>query len=152
MKKTSKKQLLFFIIFVILFMSLNFVYASTSSKISFCEYGGVVRTFKIIGILINIVKVVVPILIIITAMINISKTILSGKTDDLKANFMQLAKQIIAGLVIFCIPTVLDFAFDNLAGDGTAYDPSGFTVCTNCLFDTEHCKIPEKDPDIYTTD
>lgn len=152
MKKTSKKKLLFFTLFFILFMSLNFVYADTSSKISFCEYGGVVRTFKIIGILINIVKVVVPILIIITAIINISKTILSGKKEDLKANFMQLTKQIVAGLIIFYIPTALDFAFDNLAGDGTSYDPSGFAVCTNCLFDTEHCKIPEKDPNIYTTD
>ena len=153
MKKIrSEKKLLFFTLFVILFMSLNFVYAATSSKISFCEYGGVVRTFKIIGILINIVKIVIPILIIITAIISISKTILSGKTEDLKASFIQLAKQLVAGLVIFCLPSVLDFAFDNLAGDGTAYDPSGFTVCTNCLFDTEHCQIPEKDPEIYTKD
>lgn len=152
MKKTSKKKLLFFILFVILFMSLNFVYAATSSKISFCEYSGVVRTFKVIGILINIVKIVVPILIVITAIINITKTILSGKAEDLKASAIQLIKQIIAGLIIFIIPTVLDYAFDKLATDGTSYDPSGFAVCTNCLFDTEHCKIPEKDPNIYTTD
>ncbi len=143
LKKWSKK--LFFFLFLII-LSVGVVYAETTSKINFCDYGGVRRTFKIIGIIINLVKIVVPLILMASAMVVFFKTIVSGKIDDFKASLMQVVKQGIAGLVIFCIPGILDFAFDSLL-DGT--DFSSFTTCTNCLLDTDKCTIPDKDPEVY---
>lgn len=120
--------------------------AKTSSELRFCEYGGVLRTFKIIGMCINIVKIVVPLIIVGTAMVSIFKTVTSGKADDLKGSFTLIVKKLIAGLIIFIIPSALDFAFDTLIG----YDDSGFTACSNCLLDTGNCTIPTNDPDTYT--
>ncbi len=120
--------------------------AKTSSDLRFCEYGGVLRTFMILGMGLNIVKIVVPLLIIGTAMVSMFKTVTSGKSDDLKASFMVIVKKLIAGLIIFLIPSALDFAFDTLL----AYDDSGFTSCSNCLLDTGNCNIPDTDPETYT--
>ena len=100
----------------------------------------------ILGVIINIVKIVVPLILIITGMIAFSKTIISGKTEDMTASISLLAKKIIAGLIVFLIPSVLDFTFDTLIGA----DDSSFTECTNCLLDTENCTIPESDPSTYT--
>lgn len=148
-KKRNWKLLIFALLFLFVLLSGSVVYAATSSKIKFCDYGGVRRTFMIIGILINLVKIVVPLILIITAMIAFSKTILSGKTEDFKGSLMQVVKQLIAGLIIFFLPTLLDFVFDTLVTD---YDPSGFTVCTYCMFEPDKCTIPDKDPEVYTGD
>jgi hypothetical protein len=78
-------------------------------------------------------------------MVSIFKTVTSGKADDLKASFSVIVKNLIAGLVIFFVPTILDFAFDTLIG----YDDSGFTACSNCLLDTGNCNIPTEDPSTY---
>lgn len=147
MKKNKKRiSLCIWILFILLFLSLNFVYAATSSKVEFCEYSGVRRTFMILGMVINIVKIVVPLILIITGMITFSKTIITGKSDDLKTSINILAKKIVAGLIVFLIPSVLDFTFDTLLG----VDDSSFIECTNCLLDTDNCTIPETDPDTYT--
>lgn len=132
-------------LFLLVICSVNFVYAATTSKIRFCDYAGVRRTFMILGIVINLVKIIVPLILMATAMIGLSKTIISGKPDDFKASLMQVIKQTVAALVIFILPTLLDFVFDTLVG----YDDSGFTVCTNCLLDTNNCTIPDKDPQVY---
>lgn len=145
----NKRKILSIIAIILFFSSflfLNVVYAATSSKIAFCDYSGVRRTFMLIGIIINIVKIAVPLILIITGMITFSKTIISGKSDDLTTSIGILAKKIIAGLIVFLIPSILDFTFDTLIGA----DESNFTECTNCLLDTEHCTIPEHDPETYT--
>lgn len=145
----NKKHLLIgslFIFALALYILPDLVYAATSAKVPFCDYAGVRRTFKICGMVINIAKLLVPILIIVMGMIDIFKTVTSGKSDDLTGGLMKLAKRIIAGLIIFFLPAVLDAAFDELIG----YDDSGFTQCTNCLLDTDSCTIPETDPNPYT--
>lgn len=144
--KKQTKTIIAFILFLSAFSILNVVYAATSSKIAFCDYSGVRRTFKILGMVINVVKVIVPLILIITGMITLSKTIISGKSDDFKGSLMILAKKFVAGFIVFLLPSVLDYAFDTLIG----YDDSSFTQCSNCLLDTSHCTIPESDPETYT--
>ena len=143
----KKKYIILTVILLsVLTIAPKLVLAATSSDLKFCEYAGVLRTLKIVGICINIVKIVVPILIIGTAMVSIFKTVTSGKADDLKGSFSLIVKKLIAGLIIFLIPCALDFAFDSLIG----YDDSGFTACSNCLLDTGNCTIPTEDPSTYT--
>lgn len=145
-KKLLKSSLI--ILIMIAFLSINIVYAATKSKIGFCDYAGTRRSLKIIGIIINIAKVVVPLLIILTQMVSMTNIVISGKDEDFKENFKIMVKKIIAGLVIFFIPGIIDYAVDNLAG----YNDSGFAQCSNCLLDTNHCTIPTSDPDYYDED
>lgn len=145
----KKKYIILTVILLsVLTIAPKLVLAATSSDLKVCEYAGVLRTLKIVGICINIVKIVVPILIIGTAMVSLFKTVTSGKADDLKGSYVQIIKKIIAGLIIFIIPTLLDFTFDTLL----EYDDSEYIACTNCLFDTGNCVIPDKDPETYVED
>ena len=124
------------------------VLAATSSQLRICEYAGVLRALKIFGIVLIIIKIVVPLIIVGTAIVSVFKTVTSGKADDLKASFGLIVKKLIAGLIIFILPTALDFMFDSLL----EYDDSSFTSCSNCLLDTGNCVIPTSDPDTYVED
>lgn len=148
MKKRSIKSFIIFSIIAITLLSLttNIVYAATSSTIALCDYAGVRRAFKIAGIIIIIVKVIVPLIIVVGGMIAFAKPIISGKTEDITQNAVILGKRIIAGIAIFYIPTILDFAF-NLVPD---YDDTSMSQCTTCLLNPDGCTIPTSDPDTYT--
>lgn len=148
MKKQNIKKIIMVSLFIItiLLLGSNVVYAATTSELNFCDYAGSRRAFKIGGIILNIAKIVVPLLIVILGMIAFVKPMMSGKVDDLKESAMKLFKQCIAGLVIFFIPSILDFCF-GLIPD---YDDSPVAECTTCLFDPDGCVIPDKDPETYT--
>lgn len=144
---TKKEKITIFII-MIFTLSISIVSAGTSAKLHFCEYAGVLRTLKILGILLNIVKVVIPIIFMITSIMSISKTIFSGKFEDLTGSFMLMLKKLLAGLIIFFIPGLIDYAFDALV----EYDiksVSEIKECTTCLLDIDNCTIPDTDPEIY---
>jgi len=145
-KKILKSVLI--ILFMSLFLAASIVHAAPSSSIKFCDYAGTRRTFKMIGLFINLARIIVPLIIIITESISLTKVIISGKQEDLSDNWRILVRKIIAGLVIFFLPTIIDFTIDSLVG----YDDSGFTQCSNCLLDTGHCTIPDKDPEVYDED
>ncbi len=145
-KQTNKNKWIYATLFFILFFAINIVYAKTSAKIGFCDYSGVRRTFKIIGIFIVLIKIIAPIILIGSATFSVFKVVMSGKTEDLKTSILQVVKQGIAGLIIFCLPGLLDFVFSLVE----QYDDTGFTNCTTCLLDIDNCKIPNKDPEIYT--
>lgn len=149
MKNLLKKYRYFIIIallLLVLYFVPNIVYAATSSKINFCQYPGTRRTFKIIGLAINIAKVIAPLILIITGIIALSKTIISGKDEDFRASLTLLVRKAIAGIAIFLLPGIIDFAFDYLVG----YDDSSFTACTKCMLSPNSCQIPDEDPETYT--
>ncbi len=149
MKSLNIKQffkVLSIFLFFVIFIGTSIVYAATSTEISFCDYGGVRRAFKIVGILLNFIKVIVPLIIVFTSMSSFFGLILSGKVDDLKAKLMQVTKNVIAGLIIFFLPTVINYAIETLVGHE---EEAGFTACTTCMLDTDHCVIPDKDPETY---
>ncbi len=140
-KKNIKKYIIF-AIFLALFLGANIVYAETTAQLKFCDYGGVRKALKILGIILTLVKVAVPILLVITGMGTFVKAITTGKDDDLKGAGVILVRKMIAGLVVFMLPTLLDYVFDSLVG----YSDSGFTQCTNCILDTGHCNVNVEDP------
>lgn len=130
------------IIFFLFFISINIVYAQTSTDLRLCEYPGVIRTLKLIGLFIFIAKILVPILLIGFSIVDVSKTIISGKADDLKKAAMTILKRAIAGLLIFFIPTIVNYCFQTLV---EAVDASEYQACSTCLLDFNNCEIPEED-------
>lgn len=149
MKKLNKTHILTFLGIAVICLSLgmNVVYAATSAKLSLCEYAGTLRTFKILGIVLNILKIAIPLLISITGIVAFVKPLMSGKSDDVKASAFILFKKVIAGLVIFLIPTVMPTVFEMLIPN---YDDSEIYACSTCLLDVDNCQIPTSDPVTYT--
>ena len=68
---------------------------------------------------------------------------LSNKDDEIKKSAKTLVLRAIAGIIIFFIPTVLDFVVEIIGGDDIYNKNSGtFARCTHCMLepDDETCR------------
>ena len=73
-----------------------------------CQNGDVLSAFRIVNMVILIIKIVVPILLILTGMITLMNTIKVGNEDLLAKSKKQLVSNCIAAIVIFLIPTLVN--------------------------------------------
>lgn len=55
---------------------------------------------------------------------------------------MTILKRAIAGLLIFFIPTIVNYCFQTLV---EVVDASEYQACSTCLLDFNNCEIPEED-------
>ena len=72
-----------------------------------CQNGDVLSVFRIVNMAILIIKIAVPILLILTGMITLMKTIKVGNEDLLAKAKKQLINNSIAAIAIFLIPTLV---------------------------------------------
>lgn len=73
-----------------------------------CQNGDILSVFRIINIIIMIIKVAVPILLIITGMVTLMKTIRVGDEDLLAKAKKQLVSNALAAVIIFLVPTLVN--------------------------------------------
>ena len=104
--------------------------------------GYVVRVIRVIGYILVIVKILVPVGLIVFGIINFSKVMLTGDDDAIKKNTISFVWKIVAAVVIFVLPTIINFIVGMIDGstDGTA----DYENCRVCIFDPKNCVIPEK--------
>lgn len=108
---------------------------------TFCQ-GKVLGVFTAIGWFFFFVKIIVPIVLMIFGVIDISKAVISSKDDEIKKSTKSLITRAICGVIIFFIPTVLNLVV-NLVGDRAEGVYTGtFADCTSCMFkpNQEGCK------------
>ena len=67
--------------------------------------------WTLVGKLLNIFRIVIPVLIVIFGMVDLGKAVVGSKDDDVKKAAKQLLMRFIAGLIIFFIPTLVKAAF-----------------------------------------
>lgn len=141
------KQILIGVIFFTI-LCLGNVYAKTISNINPCEFQATLRLLKLLGLVIIAIKILVPLLLIFMCIKDTFKPIMSGKPEDLAGLVPTFFKRIAAGLIIFFIPTIVNYCTNNLV----EFDDSAYKECTTCLFEPNNCVIPDKDPDTYVED
>lgn len=95
--------------------------------------------WRLIGIIINISKIVIPIIIIILATLDLGKAVMAGDDKEIKEAQKMLIKRIIYGVVIFFVTTLVQAVF-NLVGGNESNDSS---ICWTCATKPEAC--PRKD-------
>lgn len=86
--------------------------------IDMCTNPYILRVMFILVAVLKIVCIVVPIIIMGTTMVKAFNAVVSGKEDNLKEILPVTVKKIIAGLVIFFLPTILNMCF-SLVGDSS---------------------------------
>ena len=67
-----------------------------------------VKTWQILGYLITILKILVPLIIIITSTISLFSVINKGNQEETIKAWIIIGKKLIAGIIIFFIPTLVD--------------------------------------------
>jgi hypothetical protein len=70
---------------------------------------GIYRIALIMKSVLNITLTIVPIIVIILSMVDISKIVFYP--NSMKENFKKPVNRIIAGLIVFLIPTIIDTSF-----------------------------------------
>ena len=92
--------------------------------------------WSVVGKILGVFKIVIPLLIIIFGMIDLGKAVVASKDDEVKKAAKQLGMRILAGVVIFFIPTIVGFAF-SLAD---VFDQEGdYSVCRDCITSSSGC-------------
>lgn len=90
------------------------------------------KAFQVIGYLILIAKIVVPMILIILGSITFAKAAMSNDEKSTKDAAVMFGKKILIGLVIFFIPTILDFGLSLI--NGVSDTAKKYENCTSCVF------------------
>ena len=108
---------------------------------SFCDEKGVLKTLKIVNIVITISKILVPILLIVFGSIEYGKAALADNQDALEKTTQVLIKKVIVGVMIFMIPTIINsiISFSQSGKDKADSTTGPFTKCALCFAGDKSC-------------
>lgn len=90
------------------------------------------KVFQVIGYILLIIKIIVPLILIVLGTIDFAKAALSGDDKSTKEAAVQFSKRVLIGLIVFFIPTILDFFLSLVSG--ASETASKYNNCTNCVF------------------
>ena len=96
-----------------------------------CSQNGVKQVLHIAGYIVFAAKLLIPLLLIIMGTIDIVSALKDPEDKTMKDSISKFVKRIIAAVIIFFIPTIVNFGF-SLIDDAT--DFSNFDECAKCLF------------------
>lgn len=75
------------------------------------KYAGLSDVLNIIGNVIDIIKIVVPLLLIIFGSLDLGKTVVAGKEDEIKDAQKLLLKRAIAAVAVFLLGVAIKLLF-----------------------------------------
>ena len=104
---------------------------------NFCS-GSVLNIFTAIGWVIQVIKIAIPLILIIFGSIDFGKAIIASKDDEVKKAGKSLVMRVIAGVIIFFIPTIVNFVITLIGGEDI-YNGSDFGACTECMLNPSSC-------------
>lgn len=105
---------------------------------SLCEQQRVLTAFKILGYALFVLKIIVPLLLMGLAVWDFFRAMISSDDKANKEAINKLIRRAIIAVIIFIIPSVLNYAL--LLVDGAIETTSKFTDCTTCLLNPKDCK------------
>ena len=98
------------------------------------------KIFQVIGYLILIAKIIAPIILIILGSITFGKAALSNDDKAMMDAAVMFGKKVLIGLIIFFVPTILDFGLSLISGVSDTMQK--FEPCTACILspnDSSRC-------------
>lgn len=92
--------------------------------LNLCDSGDILSVFRIVNIVITVIKIVVPIILILSLMIDYAKAVYNKDSDALAKVNRLAAKKVIAAILIFYIPT-----FVNIIAKVSSYNDNSYLSC-----------------------
>ena len=90
--------------------------------LAFCDDGHVLETIRILLVVFDVIKSLVAMIIIIVGIKDFIGVAINGKDDKFKETFTMLVRRIIAGLVVFFIPSIIGGILNSIDADMYAYN------------------------------
>lgn len=110
---------------------------NTFNEESFCT-GSVLNVFNALGWIIYALKILIPIILIVLGTIDFGKAIIASKDDEIKKSAKTLFMRVIAGIIIFFIPTIVNLIITLIGGENV-YNGTNFGPCTKCILNPFEC-------------
>lgn len=88
---------------------------------------------NLISLVINGIKIVVPIMLIIFGMLDLGKAVAAGKEDDIKKGQTTFMKRAIAAITVFLIVAIVQLIFSLLAQQTGNSSDKNITGCISCF-------------------
>ena len=107
-------KFIYLILFIVLF-GFNNVYALDTNAICNNEY--LIPFINIISTVINLIKIVVPIILIILGMLDMGKAVASQKEDEIKKGQKTLMSRCIAAGIVFFVVAIVQLLFGIIGAD-----------------------------------
>ncbi len=104
---------------------------------TYCSDPNFIKPFKFLGRIFLILKILIPLVIIVLGIIDLGKAIISSKDDEIKKSVKSLTMRVIAGLIIFFIPTIINLVF-MLVDDWNKYS-TDYSNCSKCVQNPNNC-------------
>ena len=95
----------------------------------------------IVHLIILIIQIAVPILLVVFGMMDLMKSIMAQKEDEIKKGQQIFVKRLIAAIIVFFIIAVV-----KLVISAVAKNDKGIMACANCFIegaDSDSCIAPE---------
>ena len=83
--------------------------------LSFCESSA--EIWQLVGKIINIIKIVIPIIIVVLAMLDLGKAVMAGEEKQIKEAQSNAIKRIIVGIIIMFVPTIVNLILDLIGNN-----------------------------------
>ncbi len=107
----------------------------------FCtKMGGML---KLVGYVLTFFKIAIPLLIVALGMFDFGKAVVAEKEDEIKKQTKRLIYRVIAGIVIFFVPSIVLFIFENIGDYSAQKDAAAFQVCEDCLLRPTQCTVAD---------
>lgn len=93
---------------------------------------------QVLGVVLWIIKLGIPVIIIFFGVLDFGKAVTAAKDDEIKTSAKRLLFRILAGLVIFFVPTIVLWVFGtvqdyNDAANRDANGRSDFDYCEQAI-------------------
>ena len=125
-----KKKILFVLILLTIFM---YVPSAMAANITGCEalIPGAIIDVKIantVHIIILAIQIAVPVLLVIFGMLDLAKSIIAQKEDEIKKGRQTFIKRLLSAAIVFFVIAVVKFLIGFVADNG-----EGIMASANCF-------------------
>lgn len=84
--------------------------------------------FNTVHTIIRLIQIAVPVLLIIWGMLDFAKSVIAKKEEDVKKNRQNFFHRLIAAIIVFLMPFVVQFAVTLVSSVEDKVDENGTTV------------------------
>lgn len=93
---------------------------------------------KIIILVVNLIKIAVPIILIIMGMLDLAKAVMSNDEKEMKGAQTKLIKRVIYAILVFLVVAIVQLIFGTVANNTNDQNAAGCIACF--VTSTDNCK------------
>ena len=90
------------------------------------------KTLKVVGVVINVVRILIPILIIFFGIKDLYLAIVGDKDERLMKAVKNIVFRVVAGVIIFLLPSIIQFLINLVSTWNDEGYKGHFSCCTDC--------------------